>query len=296
VNITPIDSLSKWVITLLKAQVFLLSIAVIAGSAFLFIIYAHYAAGDYVDDTQLMGSDRVVFITVSMIYMIAGLLGFLLFIVLGISFLKWIYMVNKNLNILSDGSLRFTPGWSIGWYFIPIACFYKPYQAMKEIFLVCKDNPNAETGLLKRWWFLWILSTFVAEICVRTASGPDVIETDFNVLVIATATSAIDIILAIVAISLVKEIWISYERNIVVLLDGAESNITQIEIDSPNISKTSDMKMEESSQLDDPLHSDLESDKPEGGEWANPALIFAGICIAVVVLLALAFYLGSLVR
>lgn len=77
----------------------------------------------------------------------------IVFIVIAIAFLKWTYRANKNcqgftkqvlkekkhLQILGEKIMRFSPGWSIGYYFIPILNLYKPYQAMKEIYLFSSD-------------------------------------------------------------------------------------------------------------------------------------------------------------
>jgi hypothetical protein len=72
-------------------------------------------------------------------------------------FLKWIY--RANLNARGFGArLHYTPGWAIGCYFVPIACFYQPYLAMKEIWQA-SINPGdwsdqTTPGLLRCWWAL----------------------------------------------------------------------------------------------------------------------------------------------
>ena len=77
--------------------------------------------------------------------------------------LKWIYRANYNARQLGASNMRFSSGWSIGWYFIPIANLWKPYQAMKEIWKT-SANPSAWTtekapALLGWWWFLWIFTS-----------------------------------------------------------------------------------------------------------------------------------------
>ena len=60
----------------------------------------------------------------------------------------------------------FTPGWSIGWYFMPIANLWKPYQAMKEIWKASSNpkswNSQPASALLPWWWFFWIVSNMFA--------------------------------------------------------------------------------------------------------------------------------------
>lgn len=44
----------------------------------------------------------------------------------------WIVRASKNAASLMPDSKRITPGWAVGWYFIPFANLFKPYQAMRE--------------------------------------------------------------------------------------------------------------------------------------------------------------------
>ena len=77
--------------------------------------------------------------------------------------LQWIYRANYNARALGAARMEFTPGWAVGWYFIPIANFWKPYQAMKEI---CRASlrpsrwwEEKAPALLPLWWGLWLLTS-----------------------------------------------------------------------------------------------------------------------------------------
>lgn len=77
--------------------------------------------------------------------------------------LQWIYRANYNARALGAARMEFTPGWAVGWYFIPIANFWKPYQAMKEI---CQASlrpsrwwQEKAPALLPLWWGLWLLTS-----------------------------------------------------------------------------------------------------------------------------------------
>ena len=73
----------------------------------------------------------------------------------------WIYRSNYIVRYLGAKEMKFTPGWSIGWYFIPIVCFWKPYQALKEIYLKTYNlNSKTQTNdnihiSFQLWWFFW---------------------------------------------------------------------------------------------------------------------------------------------
>ncbi len=87
--------------------------------------------------------------------LIVGLLYVVAYIVTAITFLRWIHRANLNCHGFGAEGMKFTPGWSIGYYFIPILNFFKPYQAMKEIWKV-STNPvgwkNVKGSPLLDWW------------------------------------------------------------------------------------------------------------------------------------------------
>lgn len=92
-------------------------------------------------------------------------LQLLLFIACAVAILLWIHRSCHNARVRSR-SLRCTPGWSIGWYFVPIANFWMPYRAMRQIWRSTAEqagNPTNRAGLLLgAWWTLWILRALAA--------------------------------------------------------------------------------------------------------------------------------------
>lgn len=85
----------------------------------------------------------------------------------------WIYRASTNLRALGAQGMTIGPGWAIGWYFIPIANCWKPYQAMKEIWQASARPQQwqgmAAPSLLRMWWGLWLLSFFVPGIIMIDA-------------------------------------------------------------------------------------------------------------------------------
>jgi len=85
----------------------------------------------------------------------------------------WIYRVNYNVRCLGATQLVFTPGNSVLWYFIPFANLWKPYQAMKEIFIKSHNlNENVNKinnapGYFPLWWFCWIVGSILAQVELR---------------------------------------------------------------------------------------------------------------------------------
>lgn len=101
-----------------------------------------------------------------------SLMGLIATIVAGSLFLKWTYRVNKNAKILAPDK-PVSAGWSIGWYFVPIAYLWLPYKAMSETWRISADPKNwktAQVGSVLRWWWgAVLLASMVANLYVQMA-------------------------------------------------------------------------------------------------------------------------------
>ena len=98
---------------------------------------------------------------------VIGLTAIIHLLTLAVAFIlvgRWIYRASANAHAIG-GELTITPGWAIGWYFVPLANLVKPFQAMKETWLASHYGSEwgrgDATDLLNWWWGLWILSSFI---------------------------------------------------------------------------------------------------------------------------------------
>jgi len=78
---------------------------------------------------------------------------------------RWILISSRITHLSGANDLTISPGWSVGWYFIPIALWWKPYQAFKQIYQVSIQITDWSKvpipSLLRWWWGLWVLTTAV---------------------------------------------------------------------------------------------------------------------------------------
>lgn len=86
-----------------------------------------------------------------------------------IVFLMWIHRTYRNLPALGARRLRFTPGWAVGWWFVPIANFFRPFQIVREIWRASDPavtDPEgwhaAPSSPLIGWWWAFFLASFVS--------------------------------------------------------------------------------------------------------------------------------------
>ena len=78
-------------------------------------------------------------------------------------FLMWKHRASKNLAALGVSNQRFSPRWAVAYYFIPILFWFRPYQAMEEIYLRSRiDTASTPSySIVTAWWCLWLISWII---------------------------------------------------------------------------------------------------------------------------------------
>ncbi|MDP5277893.1 DUF4328 domain-containing protein [Sphingomonas sp. DG1-23] len=122
----------------------------------------------------------------------------LTFVVFG----RWIYVAGRNLIEAGYHDLEFTPAARIWWFAVPVACLFKPFQGMRELWNASHGNGDYSEGsaLVATWWALWLLTTFAGYLSGYMAKSPDSGVTPFWI------QAVFDIPLAAVAILMIRRI------------------------------------------------------------------------------------------
>jgi len=156
---------------------------------------------------------------------LVGLGYFAVFAVTGITFLKWIHRANLNCHGFGAKDMRFTPGWAVGYYFIPFVNLVRPYQVMKEIWQVSKNPQNwlsvSAGGLVILWWSLQIASGFLEQLSFRLAMHAESIFDLQIATLISIFSGVVGVVLCFVVISLVKTVAKMQET----LVNQSEQNV-----------------------------------------------------------------------
>ncbi len=123
----------------------------------------------------------------------------------------WINRASHNARSMGAAGMTFTPGWAVGWYFIPIANLWKPYGAMKEIWQ-CSQAPldwqsQPISALLPIWWTFWIVSGGLGRLELHLAVRAYAIP-ELQALTILSIISALwDVLLELIFMTLVTQIY-----------------------------------------------------------------------------------------
>ncbi|WP_017445891.1 DUF4328 domain-containing protein [Gayadomonas joobiniege] len=140
-----------------------------------------------------------------------------IFVVSGFLILRWIYFANYNVRKLGASDLKFSPGWSIGFYFIPILNLWKPYQAMKEIWRA-SHHPNdwqskEGTSLLVVWWAIWIISNTIDRFVFRKSLNADELQEMIHLNLLTQLSDVISIVLSVVFLLIVKRVYAAQQES-----------------------------------------------------------------------------------
>ena len=140
---------------------------------------------------------------------IIGILQSVCYIITVVIFCKWIHRMSRNAHSIENVSLKYTPGWAVGYFFIPIFCLWKPYQALREAYLAFIENTNERRDniVFSLWWFAWIVANFIGNLLMKSALKTYFREDDIDQLIetslILIGSDAFDVFLDLMAMLLV---------------------------------------------------------------------------------------------
>jgi hypothetical protein len=133
-----------------------------------------------------------------------------LFVVTGIVFLTWIFRANRNARALGAQGMRFTPGWSVGWFFVPIMSLWRPFQVMREIWQASAEPGNWQAvkvpALLGWWWAMYLTNQILAQIGYRLSERIDSIGSALSASGVTTASNLSGMALDVLAFFLIAKI------------------------------------------------------------------------------------------
>lgn len=160
------DALTKWARWSVIAFLVVTSLSVISG-------FLEYGVLTGIRDDSFESQDDMESAAQAsdMRQTVLGVLQVIVVLGSGIITLRWIHRANWNARALGATGLTYTPGWSIGWYFIPVMNFWKPYGAMKQIWQASADPADWQSqstpALLGWWWTVWVIYTVFGNLSFR---------------------------------------------------------------------------------------------------------------------------------
>ena len=168
-----------------------------------------------------------------------------------VTFLRWTYKSSQISHLSGAKDLIFSPGWSVGWYFIPIATLWKPFQAFKQIYQVSiqiTDWKNVPIPSNLRWWWgLFIVSGIINNMLFRIYLSFDIYSDYSSIFIIEIIVSVMEAACCLIIIKIVKDISQRYNSDdFQAILSGSPSE------EIPSVEPTPNESREESKPKDTP--------------------------------------------
>jgi hypothetical protein len=120
---------------------------------------------------------------------IVGYVYIAAFVLSALLFCIWTFRANRFVRYLGASNLRYSPLSSVGWFFVPLLSFWKPYQAMSDLSRA-SVSPRAWSSIkrdvkLPVWWTFWITAiVFGAVINVAALGVNEYSEVDTQSLIV----------------------------------------------------------------------------------------------------------------
>lgn len=210
----PLTMLTNLVSAMLLVSAFL--IAVVGNlDVMAYLTVPGYATGDFELDLGTLSIPTAM--------MGAAIANGMLYFLCGITFLVWTYRATSNAHALGAQGMQATPGWAVGYWFIPIANLFKPYQAFCEVHRASEARDPHDwssrpvPGVFPAWWFCWIVGGILSRIESRAATrGWDLAEA---AIPLSVSSSLLGVASAFLAIMVIRSIDAAQQDKV----EGTES-------------------------------------------------------------------------
>jgi hypothetical protein len=131
-----------------------------------------------------------------------------------ITSLMWFYRAYWNLPALGARSLNYSPGWAVGYFFIPILNLFRPYQVAREIDYYSNPSSAPQSALLIPVWWIWELVDWITtRVFIYEITNAVGLEETRYANQVAIVASAVGIVAFLLLMLLIRRIT----RNQVVL-------------------------------------------------------------------------------
>jgi Domain of unknown function (DUF4328) len=200
----PIGRVARWAAILLAAIVVLDVVAAFSDLAEIRLL-DRIIDGEPVSDSEADASDTR--------QAVIGAIQFLVYVATAFVFIRWFRRAYRNLAPLGAEQPRFKSWWTIAGWFIPIWNAFRPKQLLNDIWRGSDPSlpPRNDTwrgadvpGFFLLWWLLWLASTYADQVALRLAFTGDTADELRNGSIAYLVTDAVDAVLAVLAIVVVR--------------------------------------------------------------------------------------------
>ncbi len=150
-----------------------------------------------------------------------GVAQLLIYLVTAILVLIWIHRSYRNLPALGATDLKFTPGWAVGWFFVPFMNLFRPFQVMTELWKASDPAVSASDAtarksastppLLGAWWAAWLIGNILVQVATRVIRR-DEIGAAITATWLVMLSDILNIAAAVLLINIIRSVDTSQQK------------------------------------------------------------------------------------
>lgn len=130
-----------------------------------------------------------------------------------VTWLVWQYRAYANLRLVGTRETEYTPGWSVGYWFIPLLNLFRPYQITAELWSHseignARDPIGGLSGpaLVGVWWGSWLITNFFARLYSTMSDSAKTVQGFISVTNYAILHDVLYIVATIIALVVIRRI------------------------------------------------------------------------------------------
>lgn len=185
--------------------------------AFGYLVEAGTGVGQILDPKMILAENEADQTSVWIgIQGLSAMFRLLVYLGTTVLFLLWLSRSHSNLRALRATRVEHSAGWAIGWWFVPIANLFKPFQVVREVWResdpefdelggVAPMNDGSAPLSMSLWWLFWLLSNFATNAAWRLTEAKFA-DLDQILGVMFLIAGTLSLAAAILAIVVVREI------------------------------------------------------------------------------------------
>lgn len=109
---------------------------------------------------------------IDMTFAIGAIASLVFYVLSAFATARLTYRLMKNAHELQSDETLISPGWAVGWYFIPFANLAMPPRAVGQIWRTTFRHLGQErgSGIIGWWWAAWLISSIVLGVSDRMSA------------------------------------------------------------------------------------------------------------------------------
>jgi hypothetical protein len=143
--------------------------------------------------------------SLALLYMFAYLPSLVLFFL-------WLHAAHRNLRALGAQGTAFTPGWAVGWFFVPFLNLYRPFEVLTETWKASEPDEPPGAGwrdlpwprIIGLWWGLHIVTGLISMQGAIRLMEPQTADSLLSTSWILLATEGLTIVGAVLTILVIR--------------------------------------------------------------------------------------------